>query len=82
MAYQRRRNPIGVRSRSKPLQVSKSSLLMAFLSCVTLLYIAGCSWRDAENRNFNIAVQNWDADLYVKVDDNIGLDLEGLIENS
>ncbi|KAM7513294.1 hypothetical protein LguiB_012169 [Lonicera macranthoides] len=29
---------------------------------------------------FSTAVQNWDADFYVKVDDNIDLDLEGLIE--
>ncbi|KAG6585481.1 Hydroxyproline O-galactosyltransferase HPGT2, partial [Cucurbita argyrosperma subsp. sororia] len=28
---------------------------------------------------FSAAVQNWDADFYVKVDDNIDLDLEGLI---
>ncbi|KAJ0950121.1 putative glycosyl transferase, family 31 [Helianthus annuus] len=26
------------------------------------------------------AVQNWDAEFYVKVDNNIALDLEGLIE--
>ncbi|XP_019176031.1 PREDICTED: hydroxyproline O-galactosyltransferase HPGT3-like [Ipomoea nil] len=29
---------------------------------------------------FSTAVQNWDADFYVKVDDNIDLDLDGLIE--
>ncbi|XAR71002.1 Galactosylxylosylprotein 3-beta-galactosyltransferase [Bertholletia excelsa] len=29
---------------------------------------------------FSTAVQNWDADFYVKVDDNIGLELDGLIE--
>ncbi|XP_023546298.1 hydroxyproline O-galactosyltransferase HPGT3-like isoform X1 [Cucurbita pepo subsp. pepo] len=29
---------------------------------------------------FITAVQNWDAEFYVKVDDNIDLDLEGLIE--
>ncbi|KAI5673328.1 hypothetical protein M9H77_13692 [Catharanthus roseus] len=29
---------------------------------------------------FSSAVRNWDADFYVKVDDNIDLDLEGLIE--
>ncbi|XP_059462149.1 hydroxyproline O-galactosyltransferase HPGT3 isoform X2 [Corylus avellana] len=28
---------------------------------------------------FSTAVQKWDAEFYVKVDDNIGLDLEGLI---
>lgn len=28
---------------------------------------------------FTTAVQNWDAEFYVKVDDNIGLDLDGLI---
>ncbi|XVE53587.1 hypothetical protein DITRI_Ditri03aG0014500 [Diplodiscus trichospermus] len=28
---------------------------------------------------FSTAVQNWDAEFYVKVDDNIGIDLEGLI---
>lgn len=29
---------------------------------------------------FSTAVQNWDAEFYVKVDDNIDLDLDGLIE--
>ncbi|XP_010244927.1 PREDICTED: hydroxyproline O-galactosyltransferase HPGT3-like, partial [Nelumbo nucifera] len=29
---------------------------------------------------FSAAVENWDAEFYVKVDDNINLDLEGLIE--
>lgn len=29
---------------------------------------------------FSTAVQNWDADFYVKVDDSIDIDLEGLIE--
>ncbi|KAI4377611.1 hypothetical protein MLD38_015209 [Melastoma candidum] len=29
---------------------------------------------------FSTAVQNWNAEFYVKVDDNINLDLEGLIE--
>ncbi|GJU55949.1 hydroxyproline O-galactosyltransferase HPGT3-like protein [Tanacetum coccineum] len=29
---------------------------------------------------FSTAVQNWDAEFYVKVDNNIALDLEGLIE--
>ncbi|XP_058223462.1 hydroxyproline O-galactosyltransferase HPGT3-like isoform X3 [Rhododendron vialii] len=29
---------------------------------------------------FSTAIQNWDADFYVKVDDNIDLDLEGVIE--
>ncbi|CAH1451887.1 unnamed protein product [Lactuca virosa] len=29
---------------------------------------------------FSTAVQNWDAEFYVKVDNNINLDLEGLIE--
>ncbi|KAE8732806.1 putative beta-1,3-galactosyltransferase 9 [Hibiscus syriacus] len=28
---------------------------------------------------FSTAVQNWDAEFYVKVDDKIGIDLEGLI---
>lgn len=28
---------------------------------------------------FSTAVQNWDADFYIKVDDNINLDLDGLI---
>ncbi|XP_052491348.1 hydroxyproline O-galactosyltransferase HPGT3 isoform X2 [Gossypium raimondii] len=28
---------------------------------------------------FSTAVQNWDAEFYIKVDDNIGVDLEGLI---
>ncbi|KAF5938369.1 hypothetical protein HYC85_022628 [Camellia sinensis] len=29
---------------------------------------------------FSTAIQNWDADFYVKVDDNIALDLDGLLE--
>ncbi|XP_028067118.1 hydroxyproline O-galactosyltransferase HPGT3-like [Camellia sinensis] len=29
---------------------------------------------------FSTAIQNWDADFYVKVDDNIALDLDGLVE--
>ncbi|XAR69398.1 Galactosylxylosylprotein 3-beta-galactosyltransferase [Bertholletia excelsa] len=29
---------------------------------------------------FSAAVQNWDAEFYIKVDDNIDLDLDGLIE--
>ncbi|KAK8624600.1 hypothetical protein V6N13_089492 [Hibiscus sabdariffa] len=36
--------------RSKNLQTSKPSLLMAFFSCVTWLYVAGRLWQDAENR--------------------------------
>ncbi|GLT85300.1 hypothetical protein SLE2022_034930 [Rubroshorea leprosula] len=38
------------RWRSKPLQTSKPSLLLAFFSCVAWLYIAGRLWQDAENR--------------------------------
>ncbi|KAJ0031004.1 hypothetical protein Pint_12441 [Pistacia integerrima] len=38
------------RSRSKPLQTSKPSLVMAFFSCVAWLYVAGRLWQDAENR--------------------------------
>lgn len=38
------------RWRSKPLQTSKPSLLMVFLSCVAWLYVAGRLWQDAENR--------------------------------
>ncbi|TKY58122.1 beta-1,3-galactosyltransferase 10 [Spatholobus suberectus] len=37
--------------RSKPVQTSKSSLVMAFFSCVAWLYVAGRLWQDAENRN-------------------------------
>ncbi|KAM1331128.1 hypothetical protein ACFX13_044435 [Malus domestica] len=37
------------RWRSKPLQTSKPSILMAF-SCVAWLYVAGRLWQDAENR--------------------------------
>ncbi|KAI3739773.1 hypothetical protein L2E82_30184 [Cichorium intybus] len=29
---------------------------------------------------FSTAVQNWDAEFYINVDDNIALDIEGLIE--
>ncbi|KAL6296684.1 hypothetical protein ACE6H2_004826 [Prunus campanulata] len=38
------------RWRSKPLQTSKPSILMAFFSCVAWLYVAGRLWQDAENR--------------------------------
>ncbi|KAK4491057.1 hypothetical protein RD792_001779, partial [Penstemon davidsonii] len=39
------------RSKSKNVQnTSKSSLLMAFLSCLAWLYVAGRLWQDAENR--------------------------------
>ncbi|KAG4931830.1 hypothetical protein JHK86_048791 [Glycine max] len=38
-------------ARSKPVQTSKSSLVMAFFSCVAWLYVAGRLWQDAENRN-------------------------------
>ncbi|KAK7849860.1 hydroxyproline o-galactosyltransferase hpgt2 [Quercus suber] len=38
------------RWRSKPLQTSKPSLLMAFFSCLAWLYVAGRLWQDAENR--------------------------------
>lgn len=38
------------RWRSKPLQNSKPSLVMAFFSCVAWLYVAGRLWQDAENR--------------------------------
>ncbi|RDX68274.1 Hydroxyproline O-galactosyltransferase HPGT2 [Mucuna pruriens] len=38
-------------ARSKPAQASKSSLVMAFFSCVAWLYVAGRLWQDAENRN-------------------------------
>ncbi|KAL1353260.1 hypothetical protein HN51_017212 [Arachis hypogaea] len=37
--------------RSKAAQTSKSSLVMAFFSCVAWLYVAGRLWQDAENRN-------------------------------
>ncbi|KAJ7958797.1 Hexosyltransferase [Quillaja saponaria] len=38
------------RGRSKPLQTSKPSLMLAFFSCVAWLYVAGRLWQDAENR--------------------------------
>ncbi|KAJ7966210.1 Hexosyltransferase [Quillaja saponaria] len=38
------------RGRSKPLQTSKPSLVLAFFSCVAWLYVAGRLWQDAENR--------------------------------
>ncbi|XP_062098069.1 hydroxyproline O-galactosyltransferase HPGT3-like isoform X2 [Humulus lupulus] len=38
------------RWRSKPLQASKPSLLMALFSCMAWLYVAGRLWQDAENR--------------------------------
>ncbi|KAK9102075.1 hypothetical protein Sjap_019329 [Stephania japonica] len=38
------------RWKSKPSQTSKTSLVMAFFSCVAWLYVAGRLWQDAENR--------------------------------
>ncbi|KAA0064912.1 hydroxyproline O-galactosyltransferase HPGT3-like [Cucumis melo var. makuwa] len=38
------------RPRSKPLHASKPSILLAFLSCLAWLYVAGRLWQDAENR--------------------------------
>ncbi|KAL3838578.1 hypothetical protein ACJIZ3_023169 [Penstemon smallii] len=39
------------RSKSKNVQnTSKSSILMAFLSCIAWLYVAGRLWQDAESR--------------------------------
>ncbi|KAL9400371.1 hypothetical protein Peur_009332 [Populus x canadensis] len=38
------------RWRSKPLQTSKPSLVLAFFSCFAWLYVAGRLWQDAENR--------------------------------
>ncbi|KAL2318058.1 hypothetical protein Fmac_031934 [Flemingia macrophylla] len=42
--------------RSKPVQGSKSSLVMAFFSCVAWLYVAGRLWQDAENRNLLVSL--------------------------
>ncbi|XP_057952989.1 hydroxyproline O-galactosyltransferase HPGT3-like, partial [Malania oleifera] len=38
------------RWRSKNLQTSKSSVVMAFFSCLAWLYVAGRLWQDSENR--------------------------------
>ncbi|KAK9280646.1 hypothetical protein L1049_014342 [Liquidambar formosana] len=38
------------RWRSKPLQSSMPSLVLAFFSCLAWLYVAGRLWQDAENR--------------------------------
>lgn len=38
------------RWKSKSLKTSKTSLFMAFFSCLAWLYIAGRLWQDAENR--------------------------------
>ncbi|KAK9149571.1 hypothetical protein Scep_008328 [Stephania cephalantha] len=38
------------RWKSKPSQTSKTSLVMAFFSCVAWLYVAGRLWQDAESR--------------------------------
>ncbi|GMJ07732.1 hydroxyproline O-galactosyltransferase 2 [Hibiscus trionum] len=38
------------RWRSKNMQTSSPSLVMAFFSCVAWLYVAGRLWQDAENR--------------------------------
>ncbi|KAA8525505.1 hypothetical protein F0562_007360 [Nyssa sinensis] len=48
------------RGRSKPLQTSKPSLVMAFFSCLAWLYVAGRLWQDAENRTLlaNILKKN------------------------
>ncbi|KAL6345601.1 hypothetical protein AAG906_017331 [Vitis piasezkii] len=48
------------RWRSKPLQTSNPSLIMAFFSCLAWLYVAGRLWQDAENRNIlaNLLMKN------------------------
>ncbi|KAF8400592.1 hypothetical protein HHK36_013891 [Tetracentron sinense] len=38
------------RWKSKSPQTSKSSLVLAFFSCLAWLYVAGRLWQDAENR--------------------------------
>ncbi|CAK9182894.1 unnamed protein product [Ilex paraguariensis] len=49
------------RSKSKSIQTSKPSLIMAFFSCVAWLYVAGRLWQDAENRTLlaNLLKKNW-----------------------
>ncbi|KAK3437129.1 hypothetical protein EUGRSUZ_C01711 [Eucalyptus grandis] len=50
------------RWRSKPLQTSRPSIVMAFFSCVAWLYVAGRLWQDAENRKLltNLLSKNLD----------------------
>lgn len=38
------------RGRSKQIQTSKPSVVLAFFSCLAWLYVAGRLWQDAENR--------------------------------
>lgn len=40
------------RGRSKQIQTSKPSVVLAFFSCLAWLYVAGRLWQDAENRTF------------------------------
>ncbi|XP_010099855.2 hydroxyproline O-galactosyltransferase HPGT3 [Morus notabilis] len=44
------------RWRSKPIQTSKPSLLMALFSCLAWLYVAGRLWQDAENRTLLVGL--------------------------
>ncbi|XP_052209655.1 hydroxyproline O-galactosyltransferase HPGT3-like isoform X3 [Diospyros lotus] len=55
------------RGRSKPLQTSKSSIVMAFFSCLAWLYIAGRLWQDAENRTLLAGLLKKNADQRPKV---------------
>ncbi|KAL5853189.1 hypothetical protein ACOSQ3_008307 [Xanthoceras sorbifolium] len=55
------------RWRSKPLQTSKPSLLMAFFSCLAWLYVAGRLWQDAENRTLLASLLKKNSDQRPKV---------------
>ncbi|KAI9192590.1 hypothetical protein LWI28_025168 [Acer negundo] len=55
------------RGRSKPLQTSKPSILMAFFSCLAWLYVAGRLWQDAENRMLLTSLLKKNSDQRPKV---------------
>ncbi|KAF8034994.1 hypothetical protein BT93_C1122 [Corymbia citriodora subsp. variegata] len=55
------------RWRSKPLQTSPPSIVMAFFSCVAWLYVAGRLWQDAENRQLLTNLLNKNLDKRPKV---------------
>ncbi|KAK3211850.1 hypothetical protein Dsin_016556 [Dipteronia sinensis] len=55
------------RWRSKPLQTSKPSILMAFFSCLAWLYVAGRLWQDAENRMLLTSLLKKNSDQRPKV---------------
>ncbi|XP_024925691.3 hydroxyproline O-galactosyltransferase HPGT3-like isoform X2 [Ziziphus jujuba] len=55
------------RWRSKPLQNSRPTLLLAFFSCVAWLYVGGRLWQDSESRALLVSLLKRNADQRPKV---------------